>query len=58
MEWKIRELGRNTSTIFTNSKAHIIINSNWLPGGMIEVISRKISSLVIKEKIKIDSIGK
>ena len=54
----MRELGRNTSIIFANSKAYMITNSDWLLGGMMEVINGKISSLIAKEIIKIDLIGK
>ena len=39
---------------FANSNAYKMTNSDWLPRGMIEVISDKVSSFVQKDKIKID----
>ena len=46
MERKLKELGRSTIVYFTNSNVYKMTNSDWLSRGIIEIISRKVSSLV------------
>ena len=58
MKRKIKELGRNTQIIHTDSKAHSTTNSLWLQGGMMNIIRRGIVSFFNKEIVKVDKLGK
>ena len=44
--------------MFMDSRAHNTTGSDWLPGGIMIVIGGNISSLVQRDKVKIDLLGK
>ena len=54
----MKDLGRSTEYLFTDSSAHATTNTDWLQGEMMNIISRKLPSLVQKEKTKIDKLGR
>jgi len=54
----MKEIGRNMQVIFADSKAYNTTGSDWLPGGIMVVIGRNMSSLLQKDKAKIDSLRK
>lgn len=55
---KFYRLGRELEIIFADSKAHYTTKSDWLQGGMLNLIRGKIPSLLKKEDIKKDDIGR
>ena len=54
----MKEIGINIQVICADSKAHNTTGSDWLLGGMIVVIGGNMSSLLQKDKVKIDLLGK
>ena len=58
MSSKVKELRRETSYYYADSKPNEIIDSDWLEGGMMNVITGKISSLSQHEQVKFDKVGR
>ena len=58
MKYKLKELHKNIDIVFTDSKDYSITKDEWLPGGTITSYWERISSLVNKQQIKIDKLGK
>ena len=58
IKFKMKEIGRNIQVTYIVSKAYNTTRSDWLLGGMMTVIRGNISSLLQKDKVKIDSLGK
>ena len=44
MSYHLKEFGRSTMAIFGDSKSHNTINSNWLQGRLINVLTGRIVS--------------
>ena len=55
---KLYELGRNTQAIYADSKSYNTTNCNWLQGGIMNVIIGRVKSILDKESIIIDRLGK
>jgi len=55
---KLQELGRNTEAIYVDSKSHNATTSDWLQGGIINVITGGTKSFWDKESTHIDNLGK
>ena len=55
---RLKGLGRSLEVIVVNSKVHYTIDSDWLQGGIIAIICGNTSSLMQKEQIKIDELGR
>ena len=58
MSAKMKELGRETRCYYADSKAHKTTDSYWLQGGLMNVITGKISSLIQHQQVKIDKLGR
>ena len=58
MQRKMNKLGCNLEIIVVDSKAHNTIKEDWLQGGMINLITRKVLAMIKKDKIKIDELGR
>ena len=58
MSSKVKELRRETSYYYADSKPNEIIDSDWLEGGMMNVITGKISSLSQHQQVKFDKVGR
>ena len=58
MDRKLLEIGRNTETIYADSKSYNTTNSDWLQGGLINMIIGGIKMFLDKESIKVDKLGK
>ena len=52
MSSKIKVLGRETTCYHANSKAHKTIDSDWFQGGLMNVITGKMSSLIQHQQEK------
>jgi len=55
---KLQELGRNTEAIYIDSKLYNTTTSDWLQGGIMNVITGGIKSFWDKESTFIDNLGK
>ena len=55
---KLNGLERSLEVIVADSKAYLAIDSDWLQGGTIAIICRNTLSLIQKEQIKIDELGR
>ena len=58
MNSKVKELRRETSCYYADSKPNEIIDSDWLEGGTMNVITGRISSLIQPQQVKIDKVGR
>ena len=56
MKNKFKELIRSLELIIAGSKMHNTIDLDWLQGGILNMICRKASILLKKDKVKIDSL--
>ena len=55
---KLLEIGRNTETIYSDSKPYNTMNSNQLQGGIINIITGGVKMFLDKDSIKVDKLGK
>ena len=58
MSSKMKTLGWETRCYYADSKAHKTTNSEWLQGGLMNIITGKISSLIQHQEVKIDDLGR
>ena len=58
MNSKVKELRRETSCYYADIKPNEIIDSDWLEGGTMNVITGRISSLIQPQQVKIDKVGR
>ena len=55
---KFKDLGRSLELIVAESKTYNITESNWLQGRLLNVSCRKIPTLLQKNNMKINNLGR
>jgi len=55
---KFKKLGRSLEIIVTKSKAYKITKSNWLQGKILNVLCRKVPTLLQRDKVKINNLSR
>jgi hypothetical protein len=58
ISYQLKEFRRNTMAIFRDSKSYNTINSNWLQGGLMNVLTGRIVSCYDKQSVYVDELGK
>ena len=54
----MKSLRREKRCYYVDSKAHKTTDSEWLQGGLMNVITGKMSSLIQHHQLKLDKIGR
>ena len=55
---KFKKLERSLEIIAAESKAHKITKSNWLQGKILNVLCRKVPTLLQRDKVKINNLSR
>ena len=58
MKSKFKELERGLEIIVVDSKVYKTINSDWLQGRILNMLSRKVPTLLQRDKVKINNLSR
>ena len=58
MKNQLKELGRGIQIVYTDSKVYNMTKSNWLQGGIMNIIAKKAKGLYNKQEIVINDLGR